>query len=281
MASSGGGPAISAAKLVGRSPPHWCPSPEEDGSLALPPEQRGKIHRALADDEGDVGRWMDVPHPGEVWGGAVGLTAAMLECVLLPFPFHGPHGGADGGADGEKGRDGGSAGGKAEEDEGTEMTEKGAAAPVRVITPDDDEEDTDTAAAAAAAAVSKRAHAARPPPAPSSSSTADDYTADCITAPPHPSCVPGAPLDTGAKVRVSKSTRPTPYFRELADDDDGALPSPGQCFSDMRAFTEQTATCMCVAWRACAVVCCARGACACLYAHTNARVHACVGGCWH
>ena len=50
---------------------------EAPPQVPLPPEQRGKIHRALGDDEGDDGRWMDVPNPCEVWNGAVGLTLAM------------------------------------------------------------------------------------------------------------------------------------------------------------------------------------------------------------
>jgi hypothetical protein len=259
--SGGGGPAITTAKLVGRSPPHWRPSAEEDGSLALPPEQRGKVHRCLADDEGDDGRWMDVPLPGEVLRGAAGLTVAMLECVLLPFPpFHGEQSGPPGarGEGAQKGRQDGSgdAGGSAEEaDEGTEMTEKGATAAggVRVITADDD--DGDTAAAAAAAAASKRVPA-RPPATPTAPADDAAYTPDCITQPPHPGCVPGSPLDTGAKVRVS--TRPKPYFRELADDDTGAFPTPGECFGDVRVFTEQAATCMCVRLYA---LCCAARAC--------------------
>ena len=61
------GPSIQASRLSGRAgaaQPEWCPSAEEDGSIPLPPEQRGKIGRYLADDEGEVpGRWMDVPMP--------------------------------------------------------------------------------------------------------------------------------------------------------------------------------------------------------------------------
>jgi len=82
------GPSIPYSKLsqrAGFAHVEWCPTAEEDGSIPLPPEQRGKIGRYLADDEGEVpGRWMDVPMPNEVWGGAVGLTKAMVECLLLP-----------------------------------------------------------------------------------------------------------------------------------------------------------------------------------------------------
>lgn len=79
---------IPTSKLSARAArAEWCPSAEEDGSIPLPPEQRGKIGRFLADDEGEVpGRWMDVPMPHEVLGGAVGLTKAMVECMLLPIP---------------------------------------------------------------------------------------------------------------------------------------------------------------------------------------------------
>jgi hypothetical protein len=79
---------IPTSKLSARAArAEWCPSAEEDGSIRLPPEQRGKIGRFLADDEGEVpGRWMDVPMPHEVLGGAVGLTRAIVECVLLPIP---------------------------------------------------------------------------------------------------------------------------------------------------------------------------------------------------
>jgi hypothetical protein len=227
-AAGNGGPSIAASALRGRTPPPWHPTPEEDGSLALPPEQRGLIHRALADDEGADGRWMDVPHPGEVWGGAVGLTQAMVACLLLPVSsLHsdGPPGAQHAGR---------AAGVRAgEEPEGTEMEEK--APGVRVIT--DDSADAD-----AFGAVAKRA-AARPAAA-SAAADEDAFSPDCLTVPPSPGCLPGAPVDRGVKTRASVRSKPL-YSRETLDEDDGALPTPLECFADVRVFTEQAATFMC------------------------------------
>jgi len=55
--------------------------------VPLPPEQRGRIGRFLADDEGvpEEGRFMDTPRAGEIWGGAVGLTKAIVGGIITPL----------------------------------------------------------------------------------------------------------------------------------------------------------------------------------------------------
>ena len=53
--------------------------------VPLPPEQRGRISRCLADDEGDDGRFMDIPKPGEVWGGVKALTKEIVTGLVPPL----------------------------------------------------------------------------------------------------------------------------------------------------------------------------------------------------
>lgn len=225
------GPSIPTGRLYGRAPgAEYCPSAEEDGSVPLPPEQRGYISRRLADDEGDDGRWMDVPRPEEVWGGAVGLTLAMVECLILPLPGQAPPGSDAQAA--AKGQSGG-------EPEGTELEEKKPY--VRIVTADDD-----------GGAATATGGAARPDAARAKRSTdnttgdgADDdgYEPDCVTVPPDPSCVPGGPLDSGVKTRATGAKMR--YFREPPEND-GALPTPEEWLNDVTTFTQQAATCMCV-----------------------------------
>ena len=167
---------------------------------------------------------MDVPLPGEVWGGAVGLTRAIVDCVLLPFPFPGKK--SEGGERDAKAPGGAAAAATPPEEEGTELEEK--LPYVRVITVDDG----GNAAA--------DAHSAPIPPR----SDDDDFVPDCVTVPPEPGCLPGGPLDSGEKVRRSVRTAPQ-YFREA--DEDVPLPTPLECFADVGTFTQQAATCMCVA----------------------------------
>jgi hypothetical protein len=95
----------------------------------------------------------------------------------------------------------------------------------------------DSADADAFGAVAKRA-AARP------AADEEAFTPDCLTVPPAPGCLPGAPVDRGVKTRASVRSKPL-YFRETLDEDDGALPTPLECFADVRVFTEQAATFMC------------------------------------
>ena len=175
------GPSIQASRLSGRAAlaqPEWCPSAEEDGSIPLPPEQRGKIGRYLADDEGEVpGRWMDVPMPNEIWGGVAGLTKAMVECALLPIP--GVSFTPTGGLPPQPPKR------EAEVPEGTEMEERAPASPqAKGAAPGDESVDV-------------------------------GYAPDCVTRVPDPGCVPGQPAASGPKIRSVK-TKMT-YFREDPD----------------------------------------------------------------
>ena len=203
------GPSIQASRLsarAGAARPEWCPSAEEDGSIPLPPEQRGKIGRYLADDEGEVpGRWMDVPMPNEIWGGAVGLTKAMVECALLPIP--GVNFTPTGGLPPQPPKR------EAEVPEGTEMEERAPASPQAK---------------------------GRVKDAASGDESDDGYAPDCVTRVPDPGCVPGEPAASGPKIRSVKNKMT--YFRE---DPDGTLPTPSECFADLGTFSVQAADHMC------------------------------------
>jgi len=200
---------IPARNIKGRTVP-YCPG--DDGSLPLPPEQRGVVHRALADNEGVVpGRYMDLPLPGEILGGAVGLTVAMATCLL---PVSGAAPGFDQAAEAQ-----------ATEPEGTEL---------RVLSAEPGESVAGGAGE----------------PSESTSEADGDYTPDCVTVPPPFDCLPGGPLDTGVKIRHRSGPRMLPYGREPYEDlgyggvdADGKLPSLGECGEGVVTFTVQAASC--------------------------------------
>ena len=163
----------------GASGPDTCgtslTAPEAPPQVPLPPEQRGKIHRALGDDEGDDGRWMDVPNPCEVWGGAVGLTLAMTRdpFMALVQPDSG--------------------GGKAPdaEPEGTELVEQAA-----------------PAGAALGGGVDGQA------PAAEAGDAAEESQQQACVSLPAPPCGDETSPDTGVKERTASAPRATKYARD-------------------------------------------------------------------
>ena len=215
-----------------------CPSlvaEEAPRSIPLPPEQRGKIHRALAEDEGDDGRWMDVPNPCEVWNGAVGLTTALTRDAflqLLPQQQQEATGDATDAA--FSGGDKENAAVPQDDQEGTELEEKVALAPME---------------------------SASPPPPPSGggivaddgaeSSETDEYHPDCITRAPSPNCLPPPPCgddaspDDGVKERTDAAPRRVRYGRDHPADAQLCGQEPGECVADMVTLQVQLAATLC------------------------------------
>jgi hypothetical protein len=172
-------PAAARDTCGGASAPDACgaslTAPEAPPQVPLPPEQRGKIHRALGDDEGDDGRWMDVPNPCEVWGGAVGLTLAMTRDPFLALVHP----------------DGGSKAPEAEP-EGTELVEQ--AAPVGAVGGGD-------------------VDAGETPVAEAGDATDETQQQGCVSLPPPP-CGDETSPDTGVKERTASAPRATLYSRD-------------------------------------------------------------------
>ncbi len=206
------GPSLPTSVLYGRAG-DACNCTDGPEVVPLPPEQRGKIHRALADDEGNDGRWMDIPRPEEIWGGAVGLTRDAF-CLLLPVSGAPPPGAEDVAKPAKE----------APQEEGIEMRENVA-----------HNKRTDRSAGVGAGAAAK-------------DSDDEEYRPDCITRAPELGCLPAPPCvdgeeeaDSGVKARTQVRLRP--YFRELPEDA-GNCPPPNECFADMVTVHVQMASAM-------------------------------------
>lgn len=216
MANDEVGPSMPSALLYGSASGgvRACGCSDEAEGVPLPPEQRGKVHRSLADEEGDDGRWMDAPKPEEIWGGAVGLTREMF--AFIPGVRE-PHDASNAASKQLPPRPPRSP----ELEEGTEMREK---------TPCNELGGVSTSA----------------------TSDEEQYTPDCLTRMPLPGDLPAPPCvdgeavcDSGVRAR-SESGRLRPYFRELPEDA-GNCPPPNECFADMVQLHTQMAAAMCVA----------------------------------